>query len=75
MKIDFLLMMKQTFSNPAVVKFYIFLFLVLVFVILVNAVANRFLKKFNPKPLKTSTLVIVLIMVGILAVVFSKYYL
>jgi hypothetical protein len=67
MKLDLWAIMKASF-NPTAIKTFLFFLLFAIFLIIVKSIANRYLKKLDPKPLKTSTLVIILVTIGILMV-------
>lgn len=69
MKIDLFAIIMKAFSSPAVIKMYLFFFFWLVVIILIKALSDRALKKFNPKPLKTSTIAIVLVFVVVLMLI------
>ncbi|MFZ2188205.1 MAG: hypothetical protein WAV73_01410 [Candidatus Moraniibacteriota bacterium] len=50
-------------------KYFLFLFFLLVMVMIMKALSDRVLKKFNPKPLKISTLAIILVAAIVLVII------
>ena len=68
MKLDSWVLFKA-FFNPAAIKTFFFFLLFALFLLIARSIANRYLKKFNPKPLKTSTLAIILVVVMVLMII------
>ncbi|MFZ2893435.1 MAG: hypothetical protein WA072_01995 [Candidatus Moraniibacteriota bacterium] len=69
MKIDLFAIIVKTFSSPTTMKYFLFLFFLLVMVMIMKALSDRVLKKFNPKPLKISTLAIILVAAIVLVII------
>ena len=69
MKLDLSAILIRAFSSLVVMEYFLFLFFWLVVIILIKALSNRALKKFNPKPLKTSTLAIILVVAIALTII------